>query len=283
MQRWLRRIGIVLGGAAGLLGVAAMVVYVWSERVIDRHYSLPTAMASIPQDAASIVEGRRLATVYGCMDGCHGKQGRGVLFFDVPAIARLNAPNLSVAARRYSEPQLVNIIRSGLRPDGTSVFVMPSQSFAAMTDQDVGRIVAFLKTLPPIEGPGAHVSLGPIGRFGIITGRFKTAAQEIAEGRTPAPARTALAERGRYLARTICTECHGAVLQGDSNPDFTSPDLRIVAAYSAGDFTRLMRTGTALGGRELGIMRTRAQNNLSHLTDEEIAALYEYLHTLTAN
>jgi hypothetical protein len=69
-------------------------------------------------------------------------------------------------------------------------------------------------------------------------------------------------------------------LQGDSNPDFTSPDLRVVAAYSADDFARLLRTGTAMGDRKLGMMREVALDNLSHLTDAEIAALYEYLHTL---
>ena len=69
-------------------------------------------------------------------------------------------------------------------------------------------------------------------------------------------------------------------MQGDSNPDFTSPDLRVVAAYSAEDFARLLRTGIAMGDRKLGVMREEAQDNLSHLTDAEIAALYEYLHAL---
>jgi hypothetical protein len=44
-----------------------------------------------------------------------------------------------------------------------------------------------------------------------------------------------------------------------------------------------MRTGMALGGRKLGVMSGWARNNLSHLTDTEIAALYSYLHTLALN
>ena len=41
-----------------------------------------------------------------------------------------------------------------------------------------------------------------------------------------------------------------------------------------------MRTGAPLGGRKLGMMREVARDNLSALTDAEIAALYSYLHAL---
>ena len=78
--------------------------------------------------------------------------------------------------------------------------------------------------------------------------------------------------------RTICAQCHGTNLLGDSNPDFTSPSLQIVAAYSEPAFTELLRTGVPLSGRRLIEMSGWARNNLSQLTDPEIAALYSYLH-----
>ena len=56
--------------------------------------------------------------------------------------------------------------------------------------------------------------------------------------------------------------------------------LQVVAAYRADDFTRLLRTGVALGGRELGTMGPWARAHLSQLTDSEIGALYSYLHEL---
>lgn len=280
MQRWLHRIRMAAGVSVVLLAIAAAVLYVWSERIIGRRYSVPTTAIPIPTDAASVAEGRRLATVHGCMNGCHGKQGEGVVFFDQPVIARLVAPNLTTVVRRYSDGDLVGILRNGLHPDGTSVFVMPSECFTWLTDEETGRIVSFLHTLTPLPGPTASRSLGPIGRLGLVTGKFKMAAQLIEEQAAPPASHTAAGEQGRYLARTTCSGCHGATLQGDSNPDFTSPDLRIVAAYSADDFARLMRTGTAMGDRKLGMMREVAQDNLSHLTDGEIAALYEYLHAL---
>ena len=283
MPRWLRWIIWGLAALAGLIAVAAVAIFVRSEAALNRRYEAPAVSVRVPQDADSIAEGRRLATVYGCMDGCHGRRGEGLVLFDEPVIARITAPDLGAAARRYSDSQLIDIIRNGLRPDGTSVFVMPSEAFAHLTDADVGRIVSYLRTLSPQGGPGPSVELGPVGRIGVATGKFRTAAEMIRDGVVPAPARTEPDARGRYLARTVCAECHSQDLKGAATPDFVAPDLGVTAAYSRDDFFRLMRTGTALGGRELGVMRVRAQRNLSHLTDDEIDALYGYLHGLARN
>jgi mono/diheme cytochrome c family protein len=200
--------------------------------------------------------------------------------FDQPMIARIVAPNLTTAVRQYSDAQLAVMIRRGLRPDGRSVMVMPAEAYIGMNDEDLGRIIAFLRSLPPSAGPGADVSPGPLGRIGFVGGEFKTAAQLIAEIVPPPEATTSEGKAGRYLATTVCAECHGTSLSGDSNPDFTSPDLRIVAAYTPEAFITLLRTGVALGDRKLGVMSEQARAYLSHLTDAEIAALYSYLHGL---
>ena len=200
--------------------------------------------------------------------------------FDRPMIARIIAPDITSAVHRYTDPQLTAVIRQGVRPGGRSVLVMPSEAFLALTDADLGRILGFLKSLPAADGLRSSVSLGPAGRIGLVAGKFKTAAQLIAEAVPPPQATSEEAAFGRYLARTICAECHGSDLRGASNPDFTSPSLQVVAAYSPDAFNDLLRTGAALGGRTLPVMGPRARENLSHLTDAEITALYSYLHAL---
>ena len=280
MKRVLRWIGIALASVAGLAVIAYAVLYVLSEQALNRTYPVPAVSLSIPSDAESIKEGGRLATVRGCLPGCHGKAGEGEVMFDEPIVARIVAPNLTAAAKKFSAEQLAGIIRNGVRPDGRSMLVMPSQTYAAVTDQDLGRIIAFLKTLPEVPGPGASISPGPIGRLGLSIGKFKVAAQHIADDIPPAPAKSEDAKQGRYLAQTICAECHGSALRGDSNPSFTSPDLLVVKAYSPEAFTRLLRTGIAVGERTVGEMTKQSKNNLSRLTDAEIAALYSYLHAL---
>jgi mono/diheme cytochrome c family protein len=283
MRRLLRWIGLGLAGLVGLLIIACAVLYAVSERMLRRTYEIPAVALTVPTDPESIAEGRRLATVRGCFNGCHGKNAEGAMMFDQPIIARVVAPNLTAAVRRYSDAELAVIVRRGIRPDGRTLLIMPAEVFGAMSDADLGRIIAFLKSLPPAAGPGPSVSVGPIGRAGLAVGKFKTVAQLVADARPPPEATSQQAVFGRYLARTICGQCHGTDLRGDSNPDFTSPDLRIVGAYSPEAFIGLMRTGVAVGERKLGVMSGWALKNLSQLTDEEIAALYSYLHALGPN
>ncbi len=280
MKRLLRWIGIVLGGLAGLGVVAYAIAYFLSERALHHIYDVPKVSISVPSDAAAIDEGRRLATLRGCFRGCHGKDAEGVVMFDEPMIARVVAPNLTAAVRRYSDAELANIIRNGVRPDGRSMVIMPAEAFVGLTDEDLGRIIAFLRSLPEKAGPGPGVSMGPVGRIGLASGKFHVVAQLIADTVPPPEATGNEAAQGRYLARTICVQCHGTSLNGDSNPDFTSPSLRVVAAYSPEAFAELLRTGVALGGRKVGVMSEWTRDNRLQFTDAEIAALYSYLHAM---
>lgn len=280
MSKLIRWVGITIASLSGLAVIGYAVVYALSERILRRTYDVPAVALTIPTDPDSIREGRRLATIRGCFADCHGNEAEGRLMFNDPKIASIVAPNLTAAVRRYTDAQIAVIVRNGIRPDGRSVVVMPSEAFSGMTDADLGRTIAFVKSLPPVPGPGPDVSLGPLGRIGLVSGKFHTVADLIATA-VPAPAAaSAEAESGRYLARTVCAECHGTSLRGASNPDFTSPDLRVVASYSPEAFTRLLRTGVALGDRQLGVMGRQARDNLSQLTDSEIAALFSYLHAL---
>lgn len=280
MKRLLRWTGIGVAGLLALVIVAYAVAYVASERILRKTYEVPAVALSVPTDVDSITEGRRLATTRGCVNGCHGKDAEGGVMFDEPMIARIVAPNLTASVRRYSDAQLAVIVRYGIRPDGRSVLVMPAEAFQWLTDADLGRIIAFLKSLPPSTGPGPGISVGPLGHIGLATGKFKTVAQLIADAEPPPEATGEQAAFGRYLARTSCAQCHGTNLRGASTPDFTSPDLRIAGAYSPEAFSELMRTGVGIGGRKLDTMGPWARQTLSQFTDAEIGALYSYLHAL---
>lgn len=280
MRRILRWVSIVLGSIAGLMLLAVLVVYAVSERELRRTYEVPAVSVAVPTDPASIQEGERLAAIHGCFGGCHGRQAEGAVMFDEPMIARFVAPNLTAAARKFSDAELAVAIRNGLRPDGRSMVVMPSEAFIALTDEDLGRIIAFLKSLPETPGPGPHFELGPLGRVGFLAGKFKTAARLIAETVPPPEATSTEAARGRYLARSICAQCHGADLRGMATPAFVSPDLRVATAYPPNEFSTLLRKGIGLGGRDLPMMGPWVRGPMSQLTDAEIAALYSYLHAL---
>jgi len=275
MKRTLRWFRNALVGFVALFLVVALVVYILSERGARQRYDDRGIAVVVPRDSASIHEGQRLASIHGCRE-CHGPQLAGGVFFDDLLLGRFVSPNLTIAAREYSDAELERIIRHGIRPDGRSVFVMPSGMFSVLDDADVGKIIAYVRSEPPSTGHTREVRLGPLARLGFVLGKFQPAAVEVrravALSRSYPTGREPHA-RGAYLARTVCTTCHGFDLRGGER----APDLRIAAGYSRNDFTHLMRTGKALGNREIEMMSNIARRGFSHFTDAEIAALHDYL------
>ena len=270
--RWLRN--AVLGLIALVL-IAALVVYLASERIVRRTHAVDAPPFAAPADSTSLPEGERLARLHGCI-GCHGQQLEGKVFIDDPLLAHVVSPNLTIAVREYSDPQLERIIRHGIRPGGRSVVAMPSGMFSQLTDADLGRILAYLRSRPPVAGHAREVRLGPLARLGVVIGRFSTAADEVRRAEALSaefPRAGDPTAAGAYLARTVCTECHGLDLNGRNR----APDLRIAAGYTREQFTRLMRTGKALGDRELTLMSQVARSRFSRFTDAEVDALYDYL------
>lgn len=276
MRRVLRRILYAVGGLAAVALLAAAAVYVQSERILRRTYDAPLTAFVAPTDSASIAEGEHLARVRGC-PSCHGEALQGQTFYDEPHVARITAANLTRVVRTHSDAELERVIRRGVRKDGTSVMAMPSATFTHLTDADLGKIVAYLRSRPEREGPAARVEARWLGRVGLVLGKFRPVAATIDPARSAVPPGTPGdgAAHGRYLAMTICAECHGQDLRG--SVENAVPDLRIVGAYSPDAFAHLMRTGLALGERPLGLMRETALHRLRLLTPTEVSDLYAYL------
>lgn len=277
-------IGVGVGGLVVLAGLAASAVYVLSEREIRRQYTdVPLASIAVPHDAESIAKGKRLATIYGCFNSCHGDRMQGLKLYDEPGIARINAPNLTRIVPEYSDAQLERLIRHGVKRDGTSTWIMPSPMFTHMSDEDLGNVIAFLRSSPVLEGPMREVSLRYLGRVGVVAGKFKPLASTIARGEHH-PTTTDRSEPmrfGRYVVMTTCTECHGQNLQGS---DFLkAPSLIVTAGYSDAAFRHLMKTGIGLGDRKLGLMTEASETRFANFTEEELAALQTYLGVTFGN
>jgi len=212
----------------------------------------------------------------GCFHGCHGAKMEGDVFFEEPFLGRFVAPNLTTAASRYTVPELEAIIRQGVRPGGSSLLGMPSDGFSVMTDKDLSAILSFITTYPKQDQEAGTTRVGPLGRLGLVMGEFWVSAEKI----YPEPWKVIELEKrerfGEYLAINACSECHGLKLEGQEG--FTPP-LAIVNGYSFEDFSRLMATGIGLGNRDLGLMSKAAEYRFSHFSDEEVQALYAFLHS----
>ncbi|HXJ30188.1 MAG TPA: cytochrome c, partial [Gemmatimonadales bacterium] len=175
MRRFLRWARNVLLALVAIVLVAYGVIYFLSQRTLRHAYGEPLVSLTIPSDSASLAEGKRLAQLRGCSGGCHGHEIEGETFLDDPLLARIVAPNLTEAVRRYSDADLGRIIRRGVRPDSHSVVVMPAEMFSVLADADLAKIIAYLRSVPRMPGPLPEVRLGPLARLGIVLKQYEPA------------------------------------------------------------------------------------------------------------
>ncbi len=277
-MKWVARI---LGGLLAVIIVAAIALYVASNRAINAKHTFREYAVAIPSDSASLAQGEHIARL-SCF-GCHGDSLQGQVFFDQPGIARLIAPNAVEKIAGLSDAELAGFMRSGVRKDGTSSFVMPPVGFYHISDQDLASLIAYLRTLPRAATPAdlPSNSYGPMGRLGMAMGQFKTVAvlMDTTHERVGADPAWATSRHGEYLARVICSNCHGVTLTGD--PATPSPSIANAAGYSAEEFTTLLRTGTPRDtATKLTLMGDVARAELRHLTDGEIQSVYGFLKAL---
>lgn len=269
---WIKRITLALVAVV----VSALVgVYLRSEYVLRTTYEAPLRAVAVPSDSVSIAEGHRLGQTHGCVS-CHGQALEGAVFLDDPMLGYFVAGNLTSSVLEQSDSELERIIRQGVHMDGRSALGMPSAEYQHLSDHDLGAILAYLRSLPPTEGPTTEINAGPLARIGLAIGMFSPQRNDISLGITPPATRpTERHALGEYLAMTSCSGCHGQNLGGSIADG--APDLTIAAGYSADAFAQLLRTGEGLGGRDLGIMSEASRERFAYFTEAEVDALHAFL------
>lgn len=270
-MRLLGRIALVF---AGLLLLAVAVVYGGSEWILRSSHAAPLTPLAVPHDAASVAEGGRVAQIYGCR-GCHGPQGQGRELASDFMIGRIVAPPFASVVGSYQDAELVRLIRQGVTRDGRGVTIMPSHVFTGMADEDVARIVAWLRTVKPSQADVAgRTSYGPMGRLLVLLGAIPVRAVPEAHGVATRPA-----DFGGYYAGTMCAACHDLhkEMPREDGQGVVPPLAPMAASYDLAGFTRLLREGKTASGKPLTLMGEVTTTDTPALTDAEIASLHAYL------
>lgn len=277
MAKLLRWTGYAIGGLVALILVAAIVLYVISQRALTEHLA-PEASKLATPTAAQLADGPRQLHVLGCLS-CHGEGLRGDLFLDEPNVAKLYAPNLTLIAAKATDEQLDHAIRQGIGHDGRPLLIMPSEGYQFMSDSEVAALISAIRLLPKGGEEKPKVSVGPIGRMGLAFGKFHTAPELVRTYRAnQIPDFGPKFSAGRHIVQINCAECHGPQLHGQEvEPGVISPDLQVAGAYDSAQFRALLREGVAPGKKDIGLMGRVARNDFKHLTDEEIDSIHAYL------
>jgi hypothetical protein len=232
--------------------------------------------------------------------GTEGKGGEE--FGGVPG--KLFVPNITPAALKdWTDGEIVRAITCGVSKDGRPLVpMMPYSEYRYLAKKDIYAIVAYLRTLPPIEGEVPRPSIDfPLNLI------FRTVPADADP--QPLPDSSDIIGRGKYLARVAgCLFCHTPVEKGTPIPgkefsgghEFSDPELG--TARSA-NITTDPETGIGGWTKEVFIARFKAYADSagSHIpyvkggpqtampwtlyagmTEDDLGAIYEYLHTVPA-
>lgn len=281
-------------GLVAVIVLLVAVVYGVSEVRLRKTYDVAAAASlNVTKDPAQVARGRHLVTAVAKCADCHTEDLGGKKFIDAGPLGVVYASNLTGGRggvqARYTDAQLETAIRHGVRPDGRGIFIMPADEYQNLSDEDVAAIIAYLRTLAPVDREHGTSYLGPVGRALYAAGQLPFIPAErmnhAAPTRAAAPPVGPTREYGQYLVSVGgCRGCHGANLVGGPSPEPGAPAAANITPagpigqWSEADFTRAIRTGTRPDGSK--IKDFMPWRSMAHHTDDELHAIWLYLRTV---
>ncbi|HWA58778.1 MAG TPA: cytochrome c [Gemmatimonadales bacterium] len=275
---------------AAVIVIGVIAVGLMSKRVLANRYEVTPGAVTIPTDSASIARGRHLASAIAKCTDCHGEDLRGQSMAMGP-MGTFPAVNLTTGkgGRTRTDAEWVRAIHHGVGDGGRPLVFMPSGPYSHLSASDLGAIIAWVKSMPPVDNEVPPLKLGPIGKLLIAKQPARLVAAIGIDHSAPLPPDVPVgptAEYGAYLAVVGgCTYCHGDNLAGGikEGPPGTpaSANLRPdgpTATWTEADFTTALRTGKRPDGTDINPFMPWRLTRL--MTDEEIQAVWAYLRSL---
>jgi mono/diheme cytochrome c family protein len=289
----LKVLGLVVAGIVLVIIGAGAAVYYISESRLNQRVSVRPEPIRVPTDITSVQRGQHLASAVAACVECHGPNLAGKVVLDDPGLGRVVAPNLTSGrgglAPEYAAEDLARAIRHGVDPAGRQLLVMPSDDYYNFSDADLGAIIAYIRSMPPIDTSLPRSEVRTAGRILFAIGQLPllpAATIDHNAPRPPTPPAAVTVEYGAYLALSAgCSGCHGPGLGGGSMPQASSsaiPAANITPAgltgWSEADFVRVMRTGTRPDGRRLDSFMPWPY--YAQMSDDELRALWRFLQAV---
>ncbi|HWX47480.1 MAG TPA: cytochrome c [Roseomonas sp.] len=198
---------------------------------------------------------------------------------------------------RWRGIDLANALMSGVSPDGRHYYpALPYAAYAHMRPEDVRDLMAYLRSLPPVQGrtPPHRLPFPLTIRRGI--GLWKLLFLD----RTPIrddPTREARWNRGHYLVEAMahCAECHSTRnllyaikpserFAGGPDQEGTGfvPNITpaAIGAWSEDDLVEVLTSGHTPDLRVVASSMADVVNNMAALPEEDRRAIVTYLRSL---
>ena len=292
MKKFFKWLGIILGGLLGIALIGLLGYYIYWYTQARRTMDIEVQTMEIPTDQASIDRGKILVDIVRCTE-CHGKDLSGMLWANIPVLTGTFGPaNLTPGENGiagYTDEDYIRAIRHGIGRDGRALIYMPSNYYVDLNQEDLGDIIAYLKTLPASEEPGPPNGYsGPyLWDFVLNNPQGLPAIKMIdheAVSEIPVwPDPSDILAYGEYLALP-CRSCHGDDFAGVPLLERLRVPSPNITPYGLGDWTEeeflaAIREGELPDGTYIpqSLMPWMA---IGQLTDGELHAIWVYLQSL---
>jgi mono/diheme cytochrome c family protein len=291
VKRLFKWLGILLGSLLALIVIVFLSLAMKGNATITRTFDVSAESVVIPTDAAAIGRGEHWVKAV-CI-GCHGDDLSGGAFFEAP-FGYVDAKNLTLgkggAGAEFEDQDWVRAIRHGVNPEDHSLLIMPAQNFWYYSDEDLGDILAYVKSLPPVDKETREPRINLLGDAMLgagILGNGVVVAQNIQHSARPDfPPAGVTVEYGTYVVNVSgCRDCHGSSLAGGKSADPSSknaPNLTPggeLIAWQEADFIQAIRTGVAPSGHKLDPAQMPWEH-YRNFSEDELRAIFMYLKTL---
>lgn len=266
-------------------------------------------------DVQKIERGKYLALAGNCAS-CHTTAGgelmAGGVAFETPfgTIHSTNiTPDSETGIGRWTADDFLDSMRHGVRPNGEHLYpVFPYTAFTKVTDEDVGALFVYLRSIPPVrqEAPKNDITF-PFNLRSLMSVwkalHFEAGAFE------PDASKTAAWNRGAYLVEGLahCGACHsprtllgaenvdmamtggkymdtvrGGALRPWSTANLTS-DLSGLGLWPHEEVVAYLKTGINSYVETFGPMNEVILNSTRHLSEDDISAMAVYLKSVPGN
>ena len=269
------------------------------------------AHAAFSEDADAIARGEYLfRAAGGC--GCHTSPGPGGAFlaggrplktdfgvFHSPNIT----PDRDTGIGGWSLEDFTRAMGEGVAPDGSHYFPsFPYVAFTGMASADLADLKAYLDSVPPVRRENTPHDLDAPWGWRFAVGAWKVLNFTRGPFRAD-PERSERWNRGAYLATALahCSECHtprGALggldgnmrhagaedgPEGRSAPNITPHGVTGIGRWSAKDLASFLKSGMKPDFDNVqGLMAELIDQGFRHLSDDDRAAIAEYVLSLPA-
>jgi mono/diheme cytochrome c family protein len=265
--------------------------------------SMACCLAQVAQAETVVERGRYIVEVIGACGNCHTPQGPNgpdetrhlaggtpIVEPGMVAIPRNITPDIETGIGAWTDAQIITAIREGVRPDGRVLGPpMPFGLYRGISDRDVAAIVAYLRTVDPVQNTPEP------SRYDFpLPESWGPPVENV-----PEPDRGDKVAWGAYLAGPLghCIECHSTP-DADGIPDMenalgaggmlfhgpwgVSASRNItptgLSDRSDAEIKQIITTGVRYDGSKL--LPPMGVSYYAQLTEQDLDAIVAYLRSL---